>query len=282
MYCKCCRYDLRGQVETRCPECGHAYCPSDPNTYLSENRHPLLVVVRQVRRAVTFPPTLLTLGFIILMSGPLLLVPQLSSGPSLSLRGISQRNLKSIVTEWMIQRCDQPSSGHFDFAQVKDQLPPRLSAWTDQSILYAQVSRTQTFRRYAWLIYALCIYTALMIPLCHRHLRRWRAIPWLATILIATLIVVGRNLPVIERIIQPGSQAYVNDYIYIEDPTWVVPAPGNATRILAYEKQSWISGYRAVGFMDGHVSMLKEGDLQTRLAARGLTLDEECSHATPL
>ena len=275
MYCKRCRYDLRGQVETRCPECGHTYCSSDPNSYLSENRHPLLVVARQVRKAVTFPPTLLTLGFIILMSGPLLLLPQLSSGPSLSLRGISLRNLNSIVTQWMIQRYDHPSSVPFDFAQAKNQLPPRLSAWTDQSILYARFSRTQAFRRQAWWIYALITYTALMIPICHRHLRRWRAIPWLATILIATLIVVGRNLSEIERIIQPGSQAYVNDYIYIEDPKWVVPPPSNDTRILAYEKQSWASGYRAVAFMDGRVGMLKEGDLQTRLAAQGLTLDEE-------
>ena len=177
MYCKRCRYDLRGQVETRCPECGRAYCPGDPNTYLSENRHALLIVARQVRKAATFPPTLLTLGFIILMSGPLFLLPQLSSGPSLSLRVISQRNLKSIVTAWMIQRFDHPSNGPFEFTQVKNQLLPRLSAWTDQPILHARFGRAQTFRRHAWWIYALFIYTALMIPICHLHLRRWRAIP---------------------------------------------------------------------------------------------------------
>jgi len=218
---------------------------------------------------------LLTLGFIILMSGLLFLLPQLSCGPSVSLRGISQRNLKSIVKEWMMQRDDHPNSGPFDFTRAKNQLPLRLSPWTDQSIFNARFSRTQTFRRHALWIYTLFIYTALMIPLCHRHLRRWRAIPWLATMLIATLIVVGRNLPVIEKIIQPGSQAYVNDYIYIEDPTWVVPAPGNATRILAYEKQSWNSSYRTAAFMDGSVRTLKESDLRTRLAAQGLTLDEE-------
>lgn len=278
MYCKCCRYDLRGQVETRCPECGQVYCPDDPNSYLRKIPGPLHIVAGQVRGAVTLSPTLLTLGFVILMSGALVflaLLPQLSCGPSLSLMGLSRNNLDIIVTEWMIQRWSIPSGGPFDFTRAKDQLPPRLSPWTDQSIYYARFSRTRAFRRHAWWIYALFIYSALMIPSCHRHLRRWRAIPWLATLLIATLIVVGRNLPVIERAMQPGSQAYVNDYIYIEDPTWVVPAPGNATRILAYEKQSWISGYRAVGFMDGHVSMLKEGDLRARLAAQGLTMDEE-------
>ena len=138
-----------------------------------------------------------------------------------------------------------------------------LSAWKDQSIFYARFNRTQAFRRHAWWIYALFIYSALMIPLCHRHLRCWRAIPWLATMLFATVIVVGHNLPVIERIVQPGSQAYVNDYIYIEDPDWNMTAPGDATRIVAYEKQSWTSGYRAVAFMEGSVRMLKEDDLLT-------------------
>ena len=275
MYCRSCHYDLRGQVEQRCPECGHVYCPDDPDSYLREIRSPLHIIARQVRRTVTFPPTLLTLGFVILMSGALVLWPQLSSGSTPSLRWVSQRNLKSIVTELKILRHDHPNSGPFDFAQAKNQLPPRLSAWTDQSNLYARFSRTQTFRRHAWWIYALFIYTALMIPLCHRHLRRWRAIPWLATMLFAAVIFAGRNLPVIERIVQPGSEAYINDYIYIEDPRWDVVKPGNATRIVAYEKQSWTSGYRAVAFMEGSVSMLNEHDLRTRLAAQGLTLEQE-------
>ncbi len=278
MYCKCCRYDLRGQVESRCPECGQVYCPDDPNSYLRKIRGPLRNAARQVRRAVTTPPTLLTLGLVMLVSGALVILvlwPQSCCGPTLSLRAISKGNLKSIVREWMIQRYDRPSSAPFDFTQVKNQLPPRLSAWTDQSILHARFSRVQAFRRHARWFYALFIYTALAIPISHWHLRHWRAIPWLATILIAMLIVVGRNLPVIEKIIQPGSQAYVNDYIYIEDPTWVVLAPGNATRVLAYEKQSWPSGYRVVAFMDGRVDMLKEGDFRTRLAAQGLTLEGE-------
>jgi hypothetical protein len=36
MYCRKCRYDLRGSAELRCPECATPFDPGDSHTYLSE------------------------------------------------------------------------------------------------------------------------------------------------------------------------------------------------------------------------------------------------------
>ncbi len=42
MFCRKCFYDLRGQVEPRCPECGTPFDPFNRNTVLWERPDPVV------------------------------------------------------------------------------------------------------------------------------------------------------------------------------------------------------------------------------------------------
>ena len=274
MYCRTCKYDLRGQVEHRCPECGRTFSLDDPDTYLSVIPGRLRVLAGVVGKALCLSPITLTIAFVILICAHLFL-PRLSGGPEWSLRPISQGNLRSIVGEWLVQHHDHPDIRRFDLKQARSRIPPRLSAWTDQSVLWGQLNWWRTYKRHAWMIHAVLIYTVLMIPACHRHWKRRRAIPWLATVLVAIVILVGNNLRSIVRFIQPGSHTFLNDYAYVDDPDWNVPPAKQSSTILAYEKQTRPTGERYVGFMDGSVGWVSEADLEARLAAQGVTLNRQ-------
>jgi predicted amidophosphoribosyltransferase len=52
MYCKTCRYDLRGLPEPRCPECGNEFDPNDASTYYAELPWEPSPVVRIILRGV--------------------------------------------------------------------------------------------------------------------------------------------------------------------------------------------------------------------------------------
>ncbi len=41
MYCRKCRYDLKGSPGHRCPECGHEFEPTNPWSTLSSKREAL-------------------------------------------------------------------------------------------------------------------------------------------------------------------------------------------------------------------------------------------------
>lgn len=51
-YCRDCGYQLRGLAEFRCPECGRAFDPADPHSFLSGHPHDLLDVDSPLLRAV--------------------------------------------------------------------------------------------------------------------------------------------------------------------------------------------------------------------------------------
>lgn len=274
MHCRNCKYDLRGQEEHRCPECGRIFCPDDPDTYLSVIPERLRVMASVVRRALCLSPITLTIAVAILISAQLFL-PRLSCGPQLVFSLMSKGNLNRIVAEWVMQRSEHPDVGRFDLKQAGSRMRPRLSAWTDQSIVWDRFRWSQAYRRYTWTIHALLIYTVLMIPACHRHWKRLRAIPWIAAVLVGLVILAGNNLHSIARFLQPGSHTFLSDYAYIDDPDWNTPPAKQSAMILAYEKQSWWNGKRLVAFMDGGVNWFDETDLKARLAAQGVTLDED-------
>lgn len=54
-FCAKCRYPLRGLPEPRCPECGKAFDPSDPHTFLVAGQRPMGPIARRLYQ----PPTLL-------------------------------------------------------------------------------------------------------------------------------------------------------------------------------------------------------------------------------
>ncbi len=65
MYCLGCQYDLRGLPERRCPECGRAFDPQDPATYLKVPTQPrpyFLLVLIWLVPILLFAMLLLTLG----------------------------------------------------------------------------------------------------------------------------------------------------------------------------------------------------------------------------
>ncbi len=61
MFCRTCKYDLKGATEDRCPECGHPFDPADPRSTL-QTRHQVLVHTARDVLAMTGALTVFVVG----------------------------------------------------------------------------------------------------------------------------------------------------------------------------------------------------------------------------
>jgi hypothetical protein len=64
MFCRKCYYDLRGQVEPRCPECGTPYDSANRDTVLWERPN---LALQSVKRIAIMTIVAIIIGFVILV-----------------------------------------------------------------------------------------------------------------------------------------------------------------------------------------------------------------------
>ena len=71
------------------------------------------------------------------------------------------------------------------------------------------------------------------------------------------------------RTLMPGSQAFLDDYVYLADVDLMAGVQRGNT-IAAYERKLWpVSGRRVVGFADGHVDRMWDEQLIELLKSQG-------------
>ena len=270
MYCRGCYYDLRGQETPRCPECGRAFDPGDPGSFLDHpgRWHRIWIGLKKARIPCAI---LLTSVWAIWM-----------------LSGTLQRDLRRcvdevrphldypqmIIIQRMLWQQQDPTIRDFDRVAAVRDLPPRVSAHT----LRARMERRQ---RLAWIKRNVAIYAVptavcapLLIPLVRRRLR------WLAlgvSALCCALIPASCMISEISDALLPEgpaptpSHAYLDDYVHIVGIEFTSMEDNTNTTIAAYDIRSFEGdGLRIVAFANGHVRSLGDDEARPLFEAQGL------------
>jgi hypothetical protein len=255
MYCRQCHYDLRSLTTNRCPECGKAFDPNNPDSFYSE--YPSL----GMRAGIALESAIGWRGvlFVILCFAwfGIVLFPSLSlvHGPPGSSRReqqLSQILLTSIMATWLDQqKAKSPSSTFaFDKQAAAKTLRRGVSPWTDQAL------RQRRAEIQDWLetgqIFAVLFVPplALIAVLWRGKARRVAAVPLSMLLLVGLVSVSARQL---SALLVPGTHAYLDDYVYLCDIDLLHPTG----KIAAYDLPSSRQGrYHVVAFDDGHVEIL--------------------------
>lgn len=278
MYCRSCRYDLRGKIAQFCPECGRQYSAEDPRTFLAAPPTTARRLRAAASRVLPKSPKRLTVGFGALLSCWLmlcLLLPRLTHCGGVEYTGISKANLRAIIRQWQSQDLRNPRQARFDVETMKKTIEPRLSAWRDQEAITSRSVWQRRLNDWSPLLYVLLVYVVLMIAVCGQRPRLRRAL-WLCLVVLVSVILARQKHAEFESLVWPGDHEYLNDYAYVESLPPIKPALlQNGRLVVAYEKRHWPSGSRVVGFADGVTTFVNERELVELLAAQGLELQSE-------
>lgn len=134
MQCLSCQYDLRGQVDQRCPECGRPFLIKDESTYLTDKRRRSHGPMDWLKTSGTW---LLRTLLVMLGLGSYLLIPSMTICRAYPNSGISQQNHNAILEEWKRQ-CGGALNCAFDKAVAKANMPVRISPIGDAAQLRAR------------------------------------------------------------------------------------------------------------------------------------------------
>lgn len=262
MYCRECHYDLRGQTEPRCPECGCRFDPRDGSTYLRQVPTALQTVFRN--DAVRIFAKLLTLA---VLHGVLfvLFYPGLFSsrcGP-VSGRAISRSLLRSIVEAQLLNADSSSEDGTLTIEAVRHDLAP---SWYSRGVEPRYKRANRWNRRgvdiLTWCLLAIgpTIGTALFT---RRWLRKLAIVMASLCILLAVFLLTSAY--VVGAFMRTSSYAYLNDYVLVPSFDWRRWESSPWNRIVAFEKNPWPGSSRVVATGPMTTRILKEGAFQKLL-----------------
>jgi hypothetical protein len=270
VYCRTCLYDLRGQDTPRCPECGRAFDPGDPGSFLDRPdwAHRARLVLEKAR----IPCAIVLTGVWViwmLLGLPWLGLPRDVGGIQYPLR-----QLHMIVVQRMLWQQQNPPIRDFNRAVAVRDLPPQQSAHKKQA-------RMQRAKRLSLVGHCVTFYAVstsafvlLLAPLV-RHRRR-RLAPGVFAVC-CVLGLAAYNIHEISDVLWPQdaplgpSHAYLDDYVHIDGIQFTsVDDEGNTT-IAAYDVRSFSGdGRRVVAFANTHVRSLADEEARALFEAQGL------------
>lgn len=263
MYCKYCRYDLRGQSNDRCPECGEWFEPGNPKTYCLTKPVFLGVEARHIR-------TFLSVNLVWCV--PVIVILNMNSYLPRHYDGVRshpntawyEAKFRSVVKEWHIQRELDPNRSDFDLEEAET----RLDGWFDRRAVRQRNEWwfwTDSELWVPWLIVSVMLLGVL-------RGRRQRSAMALLSILLLLGTVISFRADSIANRIWPIGYDYLREYVYVSGLNWNQIEP---TTIIAYGREMWYEKSRHVAFADFHVERLMECEFRKLLAAQGLHLPEE-------
>lgn len=263
MYYRYCRYDLRGQTNERCPECGEWFEPGNSKTNSLTKPVFLGFEARHVRAF---------LWVNLAWSVPLILLLDLNAYGSRHHHGTRSHpnpawystTLEKITREWAIQRELDPNRSDFDVEEAE----ARLDVWIDRRALLQRNEWgfwTGSGLWVPWLIVSVMLLGVL------RSRRRRRAMVVLSVVLLLGSVLSFRADSTANRI-WPFGYDYLREYVYVSRLDWNQVEP---TTIIAYGRELWYDKSRLVAFADSHVERLLEGEFRILLEAQDLHLPED-------
>ena len=264
MYCRGCFYDLRGQETPRCPECGRAFDPGDPHSFLEYpgRFHGVWIKLKEYRGPAA---ALLTGAWLLCMVlGALGLEAVRRNGPSA--RNVTY--LKMITIQRIIWQHDDPENRDFDRKAAVRDLPALPSPYTEQTKIVWGGRLAEAIRVGGNCAIPTAVYAVLMIPLVSRR-RRWAALGVLALCL--TLFYASLSAAGIVGFLFPAGHAYLDDYVYINGVDMTSANSKRGTTIAAYDLRSFKGDQqRIIGFADGHAETLGDDRAKPLFEAQGL------------
>jgi len=258
MYCRACKYDLRGQVEFRCPECGTEFDPTDSQTWLLEIPSTKSRILGYLK-----PPACLAICVLWAFVVAVFFLPSgLSRGGPMR----PQRRAMWVIHEtWKKQVAEQPEHTDFDLVFAKAHSHPSLDAKSEGALrdrCYQWKNHLENLTLLAnWLVF----WCPVPIFLTHRKLR-----VALVGLLIASLLTFGSLLffpGLILRTVVPHSYHFFDDYVYVKGLDWNAPNVQQRNIIIAYERIPTYPQCRQVLLMDG-IGSVHESCIPHLLAAQ--------------
>ena len=249
MFCRRCYYDLRGQRDPRCPECGTAFAFDDPSSFLGEKPRMLGRILARLRRRRRV--LLGALTFLLLISYGFGYSSLRSHSHAVHPRVLATVNLKGILTTWAIQRYDHPEQAGFDVDAARRDMRPSLSPWSEGRAAHWRALMTRFLTFAAHFVVPTIVYVLAVAILIGGRVRRGAFALGATLSLVLWCSIYPHELA---RRLLPGSHAFLDDYVYLPGAyaSRANSAPGQT--IVAYDVNSFRgAGPRIIGFADGHV-----------------------------
>ncbi len=270
MFCRACRYDLRGQVESRCPECGNYFDFKYPESYLAEMPS-LRGWIRETLAGTWI--WVLRLFLVLLTFGYYALIPSVTHCGGYTTAHFPSRNLNAIIKEWQRQCQKDLIDCGIDKSKARDQLRPLFSATADKAQLSAKYRFRYKSEDAGVLMMGLGFFGSLLALTFAGRVKKW-----LLVTAILTLIASGISCSYSEQLASlryRGSYAYLDDYDNLDPPFanqtdgW----PAELT-IIAIERGSTARGWKTVAMASGFVTQIPEDDVIDYLVCPGSPLLE--------
>lgn len=270
MYCRNCEYNLRGQTESRCPECGEAFDPADSSTYwavipgwferrnLPKHAAPAIITI--------FFVGLWMAGFLLWTGRPLV---RGWHGPYAMVDG---QNFRYVLATWRQTAIEKANrAAPLSPIDLREEFERRLSPAQQRDEVWARYNfvETVTFPVRATIVIAF-VYTVLLTLVSKGRLRKRAACGILAT----TALFVPTLFPnSMAKLFWPGDLKYLNDYGYVPTVNWT-PAPGEKPRVVAYTGGNGrpLAGF-LVGLNDGSIQRVDPEGLERLAESEGFSLE---------
>jgi hypothetical protein len=261
MYCRNCHYDLRGQENLRCPECGTRFDNEDASSFYDSfptRRARLRFWATRRRWALSVILTIVVVSYLI--GSTKHFPPFWKVGDTTILLSY---NLKGILVDWATQRNDHPDQRAFDVEAARASVRKSFSVH-EQPQACRHRKCMELLRQAPWFGIPLAIYGLLLMWLfSHQSLRRIFAILCVTFL----LSILAANKFYIASLFWSPSHRYLEDFVYLDNADWLRDT-GLGT-IVAYEKPSG-RARECIGYEAGNVICSLSERLDPRLRKLGL------------
>ncbi len=266
MYCTQCKYDLRGQTDARCPECGRAFDFDDSTTFYTSRggfvARSISWVCGFVRR--NWRRLYIGLGvYFLVLTLALALVGRFDTRYRDRVWQFevfkASVHLKCAHRSW-VMKCHEQGGADFDRSRAG------RDCGTSNTIreFRIQYSIWRWSRELLLITVPLTLFCAMTTMAFWHSDRKRRVFGSVAVVAITAQTVLG-VLNHKSASIWPQSYDYLNDFVFLDGLDW---SDGYAPdTIAAYQRERWFGGLRLIGTMDGRELSVQENGSEPLAAA---------------
>ncbi len=262
MYCRSCHYDLRGQLDPRCPECGGRFSFDDAETYLG-NLPTWRSYLRDSLGSSGRWTLRLLLGFLGIAS--VIAIPSLTiCWEPAGLFFLSDRNLQLVSAEWARQCRGLPIICRFDVVDARRHMSPSFSASLERNDYGRRASYVRKLTERPYSFFLPCLFGLLLAFTFRNRIRSWLALAAVGTF--AVVLCGSCMARPLGNLKFPGSYVFLDDYVYLEPPNVLMCSSREDSSVIAFERNPFHSRGPVVAFANGISRCLRPEELDALLA----------------